>query len=50
MQNRALTQRGLAPIPDVEPAKPAPKGALEWGFETGMTILSMASGVKGLSS
>ena len=48
MQNRALTQRGLAPIPGVAPAAPVGKGALEWGFDTGMMILSMASGIKGL--
>ena len=46
MQNRALTQRGLAPIPDVEPAAPAPMGALEWGFNTGMQLLGAASTIK----
>lgn len=44
MNNRALTKRGLAPIPGVAPAAPAPKGMLEWGFETGMAIANTAKG------
>ena len=50
MQNKALTRRGLAPIPGVAPAAPVAKGGLEWGFETGMAILSMASGIKTLTT
>ena len=38
MNNRALTKRGLAPIPGVAPAAPAPMGALEWGFNTAVQV------------
>ena len=46
MQNRALTRRGLAPIPGVAPAAPVGKGLLEFGFDTGMALLGAASSYK----
>lgn len=44
MQNKAREDLGLKPIPGLAPAKPVPKGMLEWGIETAATAASIASG------
>ncbi len=46
MNNKALTRRGLAPIPGVAPAAPVGKGMMEWGFETGVQVASLFSPIQ----
>ncbi len=50
MQNKALSERGMAPIPGVAPAKPVGPSALEWGLQTAQTVMGIASGVQGIGS
>tara|TARA_R100001530_G_scaffold91674_1_gene63710 strand:- start:3147 stop:3593 length:447 start_codon:yes stop_codon:yes gene_type:complete len=44
MQNKALTRRGLAPIPGVAPAAPVAPSMLEWGWNTASQAASMYAG------
>ena len=43
MNNKALTRRGLAPIPGVAPAAPSAPGMLEWGFSTASQVAGILS-------
>ena len=45
MQNKALTRRGLAPIPGLAPVKPARPTQLEFGLQVAQTAIGLATGV-----